>query len=164
MGDGLDGQNLIPEWVSHFSLYFWASRPAMRLTQPMGTGGGERFPWVKVDEWSYHSPPRMEQLYLHFPMSSWHCAYLSLGRTWLHLPLHHTNFLIVRWHIRSLSWINTVPIPTVLSTDTSALYRTKLHQQEKKIWINNSHIPPAKLSYKNAFFFDNCLFPLPEPV
>jgi hypothetical protein len=87
-----------PERVRHFSLYFKASRPAMRLTQPMGTGGWGGYLELKwgvceADHLPSAAGAKNGAAIPPLPMSSWHCAYLSLWRTLPHLPSHHTNFL-----------------------------------------------------------------------
>jgi hypothetical protein len=45
----------------------------------------------------------------------------------------HTYLLIVKGHFKSLSRINTVPIPILLSTDIFTHYQT-----EKKIFISET--------------------------
>jgi hypothetical protein len=68
---------------------------------------------------------------------------------------HHANLLIVKGHFKSLSRINTSPVPTVLSINTPSQLEPSVISEKCKFCAKGTvmYCPQKKKSYKNAFSF-----------
>jgi hypothetical protein len=52
----------------------------------------------------------------------------------------HTNLLIVKWHFKILSQINTAPVPLVLRIHMSTQMEPNFISEECKLWIKSTVI------------------------
>jgi hypothetical protein len=76
----------------------------------------------------------------------------------------NANFLIVKWHFRSLHRFSTAPVLTALSTDVPTHMEPSFNSETHEFCVKNTRVLPATNTDKNAFFSHNCLLHLLETV